>query len=192
MPLASLDEENRGKYIHSPAHDLESLLHTIFGVVSFTVGPCGQIRQLDDHVPHARWYNEPDLEQLLKDKQIDLIFYDRGISNHLPDYWKPFSPYLRRLVHATWPKMPTLSESAATHDAFREILKEALEYFATTNPPETPAPYARITAPKRSRSPSGDRYPYKQCPGDVRDNRRLPHLSVIKPLADWTDIGSDV
>ncbi len=73
MSLASLDKENRGKYIHSPAHDLESLLHTALGIVTFTTGPCGQTRAWTDHVPLARWYNETDREQLCKDKAIDLI-----------------------------------------------------------------------------------------------------------------------
>ena len=77
MPLASLDKENCSKYIHSPAHDLESLLHTALGIVTFTAGPCGQIRAPTDHVPLARWYNETDREQLRKDKTIDLISYER-------------------------------------------------------------------------------------------------------------------
>ena len=121
MPLASLDKKNRGKYIHSPAHDLESLLHTILGIVTFTAGPCGQIRAPTDHVPLARWYNETDLEQLHKDKAIDLFGYEGEIHEHIQDYWKPFSPYLRRLVLATWPELNPHSESVATHNAFREI-----------------------------------------------------------------------
>jgi hypothetical protein len=186
MPLASLDKENRRKYIHSPAHDLESLLHTALGIVTFTAGPCGQIRAPTDHVPLARWYNETDREQLRKDKAIDLINYEKEIHNHIPDYWKPFSPYLRRLVHATWPKLNPFSESAATHNMFREILKEALTHF-TTNVQETPCNYARVTL-KRSRS-SGDegRYPYKILRGDVSDTTRLPQLAVIKPLLEWRD-----
>jgi hypothetical protein len=39
MPLAALDKANCGKYIHSPAHDLESLLQTALGIVTFTNGP---------------------------------------------------------------------------------------------------------------------------------------------------------
>lgn len=153
MPLASLDKENRSKYIHSPAHDLESLLHTTLGIVTFTTGPCGQIRAPNDHVPLARWYNEIDREQLRKDKAIDLIYYEKEIHDHIPDYWKPFSPYLRRLVDATWPQLDPFSESTATHDTFRKILREALTYFAT-NLQETPCNYARVTL-KRSR-PSRD------------------------------------
>ena len=186
MPLASLDKENRSKYIHSPAHDLESLLHTTLGIVTFTTGPCGQIRVPTDHVPLARWYNETDREQLRKDKAIDLISYEKEIHNHIPDYWKPFSPYLRRLVHATWPELNLLSESAATHNTFREILKEALTNF-TTNLQETPCNYARVTL-KRSRSPGNEgRYPYKHLREDVSDATRLPQLAVIKPLSEWTD-----
>jgi hypothetical protein len=186
MPLASLDKENLSKYIHSPAHDLESLLHTALGIVTFTTGPCGQIRATTDHVPIARWYNETDREQLRKDKAIDLISYEKEIHNHIPDYWKPFSPYLRRLVHATWPGLNPFSESTATHKAFREILTEALTNLAT-NAQETPCNYARVTK-KRSRS-SGDegRYPYKLLRGDISDTTRLPQLAVIKPLSEWTD-----
>jgi len=186
MPLASLDKKNHGKFIHSPAHDLESLLHTILGIVTFTAGPCGQIRVPTDHIPLARWYNESDLEQLHKDKAIDLIRYEKEIQKHISDYWKPFSSYLHRLVLATWPKLDPLSESAATHNAFREILKEALAHF-TTNLQETPCNYARITL-KRSRS-SGDegRYPYKHLREDVGDTARLPQLAVIKPLSEWKD-----
>jgi hypothetical protein len=189
MPLASLDKNNCTKYIHTPAHDLESLLHTILGIVSFTTGPCGQVRAPKDHVPLARWYNETDREQLRKDKAIDLISYEEEIHNHIPDYWKPFSPYLRRLVHATWPKLNPLFESAATHDTFREILKEALTNFANLNVQETPCNYARVTL-KRSRSSSDEgRYPYKVLLGDhdVSDTTRLPQLAVIKPLSEWTD-----
>jgi hypothetical protein len=51
MMLASLDQENCGTYIHSPARDLESLLQTALGVVTFTVGPRGQARAATDHVP---------------------------------------------------------------------------------------------------------------------------------------------
>ena len=183
MPLASLDKENRGKYIHSPAHDLESLLHTALGIVTFTTGPCGQTRVRTNHVPLARWYNETDREQLCKDKAIDLIYYEKEIHNHIPDYWKPFSPYLRRLVRATWPELNPFSESAATHDTFREILKEAL----ATNLQETPGNYAQVTR-KRSRSPGDEgRYPYKHLREEVSDTTRLPQLAFIKPLSEWTD-----
>ena len=186
MPLASLDKKNNGKYIHSPAHDLESLLHVTVGIVTFTAGPCGQIRAPTDHVPLARWYNENDLEQLHKDKAIDLFSYEKEIHEHIADYWKPFSPYLHHLVLATWSELNPLSESAATHDTFREILKEALAHF-TTNVQETPCPYARVTL-KRSRSSTDDaRYPYKHLREDVGATVCLPQLAVIKPLSEWTD-----
>lgn len=185
MSLASLDKETRPNYIHSPSHDLESLLQTALGVVTFSTGPCGQIRALTDRVPLARWYNEIDLEQLRKDKAIDLIQYEKEILNHIPEYWKPFSPYLNRLIRATWPESNPFSDSAATHDTFRQILQDALTYF-TTNFPETPCKYARVT--KRSR-PSVDegRYPYKLRRRDVSDTKRLPQLAVVKPLSQWTD-----
>ena len=193
MPLASLDKKNQGKYIHGPAHDLESLLHVALGVVNFTAGPCGQVRNPNDHVPLAQWYNLTDREQLQKDKAIDLISYEKEIHDNLLDYWKPFSPYLQRLVLATWPELkPLQSGSVATHDTFREILKDALAHF-THNHPENLCNYARIThtgthTGKRSRpSTEKGRYPYKIRREDVGAIARLPQLAVIKPLEEWKD-----
>ncbi|KAF8895747.1 hypothetical protein CPB84DRAFT_1816005 [Gymnopilus junonius] len=94
MLLATLDKENSGKYIHGLAQDLESLLYTALGIVTFTIGPCGQAHAPTDHI---------DCEQLLKDKAIDLVAYNRKIQKYIPEYWKPFSPYLCCLVQATWP-----------------------------------------------------------------------------------------
>ncbi|EDR08797.1 uncharacterized protein LACBIDRAFT_296227 [Laccaria bicolor S238N-H82] len=101
MSLASLDKNNHGSYVHNPAHDLESLLYTALGIVTFTSGPCGQLRSPNDHVPLARWYNQIDIEQLRKDKAIDLMHCDSEIIKYIPDYWQPFLPYLSRLVKAT-------------------------------------------------------------------------------------------
>ncbi len=169
MLLASLDKNNRGSYVHNPAHDLESLLYTALGIVTFTTGPCGQIRAPNDHVPIAWWYNKIDPEQLRKDKVINLIHCDSEINKYIPDYWQPFLPYLSRLVKATWPKSnPFSSHAAGTHSAFREILKEALTDL-TTNHPETKCNYARITVPaKRTQSQATgvSRSPYKICQGD--------------------------
>jgi hypothetical protein len=60
MPLAALDKFNCGKYIHGPAHDLESLLLTALEIVAFTNGPCGNFCVPTDHVPIAQWYNKID------------------------------------------------------------------------------------------------------------------------------------
>ncbi|KAF8957875.1 hypothetical protein BDZ97DRAFT_1669192 [Flammula alnicola] len=116
MPLDALDNLNSGKYIHTPAHDLESLLQTVLGIVSFTNGPCGKCRPHTEHIPVAQWYNEIDREQLFKDKAIDLICYNREVDSHIPEYWKPFPPYLHRLVSATWPgNNPVAMSSQASH-----------------------------------------------------------------------------
>ena len=83
MLLASLDKKNHGKYIHCPVHDLESLLHMILGIVTFTAGPCGQICAPNEHIPLAQWYNETDLKQLHKDKAINLISYEDEIQGYI-------------------------------------------------------------------------------------------------------------
>ena len=153
MPLAALDKSNCGKYTHGPAHDLESLLQTALGIVTFTDGPCGNFRAPTDHVPMARWYNEIDREQLFKDKYIDLITYDREIEGHFTEYWKPFVPYLRRLVSATWSEKTPRMSSQASHKVFKDILEEALEALKTLA--EVPAKYAP-NSQKRARTSNND------------------------------------
>ena len=186
MPLAALDKSNRDKYIHGPAHDLESLLQTALGVVTFTNGPCGNFRAPTDHVPMARWYNEIDREQLLKDKSIDLITYNKEIEGHFTEYWKPFAPYLRRLVSATWPERTPPMSSQASHKAFKDILEEALRALKTLS--EVPAKYAP-NRQKRARTSDNDegRYPYKYRRGDSPFSERLPRPADIKELSQWQD-----
>ena len=190
MSLASLDKKNRGSYVHNPAHDFESLVYTVIGIVTFTAGPCGQLRAPNDHVPLARWYNEIDPEQLRKDKAIDLINYDSEVNKHILGYWQPFSPYLSRLIEATWPKLnPFFNHAEGTHSAFRKILQEALTDL-TTNHPETKSNYAcvTVTVPAKRKSSAtavGNRYPYKLLRGD--HTQRHPQLSTIKPLKMWKD-----
>lgn len=186
MPLAALDKKNCGKYIHGPAHDLESLLQTALGIVTFTNGPCGSFRTPTEHVPIARWYNEIDREQLLKDKTIDLIIYDTEIDAHITEYWKPFAPYLRRLVSATWPKRTSPMSSEASHQIFKDILEEALKALKALA--EVPAKYAP-SSQKRARTSGNEegRYPYKYRRGDGPSSERLPRPVNIKRLSEWKD-----
>ena len=186
MPLAALDKSNSGKYIHGLSHDLESLLQTALGVVTFTSGPCGKFRAETDHIPMARWYNEMDREQLLKDKSIDLITYSKEIEGHFPEYWKPFTPYLRRLVSATWSERTPPITSQASHKVFKDILEEALEAFKKLR--EVPAKYAPCRQ-KRPRTSSTDkgRYPYKYSRGDAPLLERIPQPVAIKDLSLWQD-----
>lgn len=186
MSIAALKKTNRGKYVHSPSHDLESLLQTALGVITFTDGPCASFRSHKDHVPISRWYNEIDREQLCKDKTIDIITYETEIEGCFPEYWQPLAPYLRRLVEATWPGKNSLVSSQATHSNFKIILEEALVHLKTLG--EVPAKYACISQ-KRAR-PADDeegRYPYKFHRGDGIDSKRLPRPAEIKALSQWKD-----
>lgn len=190
MPLTALDRSYRGRYIHGPTHDLESLLQTTFAFMCFTTGPCGQVRQPADRVPTSRWFNEIDREQLLKDKVADLVLYDTEIEEHITDYWKPFAPYLRRLVKATWPTLPPLL-SQATHKEFKKILEEAL--VAIKKVPERRAKYAPVNhvPQKRPRSPKVDesRFPYnaKFSRGGPPNYKRFSRPANIKKLSSWQD-----
>ena len=190
MPLAALDKRKRGKFIHSPADDLESLLQTALSVVCFTTGPCGALCEPDERVPTSRWFNETDREQLFKDKSYDLMEYEEEIEAHITEYWKPFVPYLRRLVALTWPVAGCkIGPSVATHEEYKTILKEALQ--AMKKGRETPANYA-ITIIKRqkrgrlSKAEAG-RYPYAMKFSRGQNCERIPRFLEIKHLSTWKD-----
>ncbi|KJA25531.1 hypothetical protein HYPSUDRAFT_134549 [Hypholoma sublateritium FD-334 SS-4] len=186
MPLDALNIDNRGKYVHHPAHDLEALLQTVLGIVMFTDGPYKMRPKTSTRIPMARWYNEIDREQLYKDKSYDVQRFDRDIAAYAPQYWQPLIPYLRRLVAATW--IDINCSSKATHKAYSEILEEALT--ALKKHPEVPAKYACGTTPKRPRTTDGvdeSRWPYKFLRGDGPSCRRLPRHIDIKKLSEWQD-----
>ncbi|KJA19574.1 hypothetical protein HYPSUDRAFT_69143 [Hypholoma sublateritium FD-334 SS-4] len=51
MPLDALNIDNHGNYIHELTHDLEALLQTALGVITFTDGPCGKRGPLHPRIP---------------------------------------------------------------------------------------------------------------------------------------------
>jgi hypothetical protein len=106
----------------------------------------GKFRAPTDHVPLAWWYNGIDQEQLLKDKCIYLIFYKK---EQFTEYWKPFAPYLERLVSATWPDKNLFMPSSASHKVFKDILNEALGALKPLR--EVPAKYAAYIRQKCAR-----------------------------------------
>lgn len=190
MPLMALDKKLQGQYIHEPAHDLESLLQTILAIVCFNNGACGVARSADDSVPTSRWFNEVDRDQLHKDKTIDLLWYDAEIGPHLTEYWKPFAPFLRRLVNVTWPQMRTPLISSPTHQAYIDILKDALKAMHKIDDPLAPYANIRTHGQKRARNKDDDkRYPYpsKYSRSNDPNHPRIPRPVVIKAFTCWRD-----
>lgn len=186
MPLDALNIDNRGKYIHGPAHDLEALLQTALGIVTFTNGPYQPRTKSNPHIPMARWYNEGDREQLFKDKSYDVFRFDRDVAAYIPQYWQPLVPYFRRLVSATWTDIDCTSK--ATHEAYKSVLTEALQALAQY--PEVPAKYACSPPKKRPRSSGNNdesRWPYKFLRGNGPGSERLPRPAFIKELSEWQD-----
>jgi hypothetical protein len=128
----------------------------------------------------ARWYNEIDREQLLKDESINLITYNKEMEGHFTEYWKPFAPYLRRLVSSRphglnlkfLERTPPMS-SQASHKVFKDILEEALEALKTLA--EVPAKYAS-SSQKRARTSDNDegRYLYKYRRADSPFSEPFP------------------
>ena len=183
--MDALNIDNCCTFIHQPAHDLEALLQTILGIVTFTDGP-GKNRPKAVRIPMSRWYNENDREQLFKDKSYDVLRFDRDIAPYISLYWKPIVPFLRRLVMATWTDIACSSK--ATHQEYRVILEDALG--ALKQHREVPAKYACSTCLKRSRPYKKNdekRWPYKYLRGAGPLRGRIPRPIGILALSKWQD-----
>jgi hypothetical protein len=115
-----------------------------------------------------------------------LITYNKEIEGHFPDYWKPFAPYLRHLISATWSERTPPMSSQASHKIFKDILEEVLK--ALNMLAEVPAKYAS-NSQKCARTSNNDegRYPYKYSRGDGPLFDRLPQPTNIKELSQWQD-----
>jgi hypothetical protein len=143
--------------MHAPADDLESLLYILLGICHFTDGPYGQVRVpcTDDekNLPMCLWYDTSmDRGVLGRLKSIHLLGFDQDIKPKISPYWSPFTPYLKKLIEATFGDLLPYHEepNRATHAQYRSILQEALDNL----PEETLSPYAHISLPKRNREGS--------------------------------------
>lgn len=175
---------------HRACHDLESLLNTILTICHYTVGAGGQLRQPthgDDGMLFNKWFSTADREQLACTKSITLEAYKTRIYPRLPEYWQDFSPFLVRLIKATWDGMPYLEHpNVATHEKYREVLRDALEYFEGT---ERPVPYPTGTLKRPLASTSRSQEP----PSKIRrGNQEIPTplpLSRMYHFESFDDTG---
>ncbi|KAF8155840.1 hypothetical protein B0H34DRAFT_808831 [Crassisporium funariophilum] len=154
MALEALLAADRGTtFVHTAGHDLECLLNTILTICHYTIGPCGQLRELDPKGPQIqlnKWFSTENWKDLASLKSITLEAYDSHIEGAIPPYWKDFGPFLRRLISVTWDGLPFMEHrNIATHQAYRDILKDALEKYASEEKQTVLGPYAFIPTKKR-------------------------------------------
>ena len=162
MALEALMASPTKPFVHHAGHDLESLLNTILTVCHYTVGPNGKLRKdsSDDsedgedssNVKLNHWFIEGDRTDLAVWKTATLEAFNTFIQPALPAYWQDFAPYLQRLINATWADKPFIEKpNTATHQGYRNILTEALNYYVQheTSPL---SPYASFTPAKRQRA----------------------------------------
>ena len=120
-------------FIHDAGHDLECLLNTILTLCHYTTGPCGQLREIvpnSEKIKLNEWFTMDDRRMLAAMKSIALEAFDTFIGPALPDYWKDFTPFLQHLIDVTWNYKPFLQcPNVATHEAYRNILKDALNKY---------------------------------------------------------------
>ncbi|KAF8342367.1 hypothetical protein F5887DRAFT_887411 [Amanita rubescens] len=142
-------------FVHTPGHDLESLLHSMLTICHYTIAASGKHRQPvpgDERINLNLWFSTKDLDQLACTKSLTLEAFNTRIKPCLPPYWQDFAPFLARLIKATWGENYPYIEhpNIATHTAYRDILKEALEMYAQIDK-NTPCVYALVPSTKRPR-----------------------------------------
>lgn len=159
MAIQALMSTSKKPFIHDAGHDLECLLNTILTLCHYTTGPCGQLREI---VPNSEkiklndWFTTDDRRTLAATKSITLEAFDTFIGPALPDYWRDFTPFLQRLIDVTWNNKPFLqSPNVATHEAYRNILKDALNKY-TLEEKTSLGLYASVPVKKRPLNYEGD------------------------------------
>ena len=163
-------------------HDLESLLHTMLALCTYTTGPGGQLRagptkidNLPNKIKLNEWYSIAKREVLAEKKASTLEAFNSFIKPYVPDYWQDFVPYLEKLIAATWDE-PRLYEAKniATHKAYRDILKAALDQYTLEEKMGKLAVYGY--APKGKR-PNSDNFTLQQ-PKRSRVDDGTPSLEI--------------
>lgn len=97
---------NNGKNIlHTPQHDLESLLYILFNIFTSTDGP-GRLRVIKgkSNIPLLQWFQDfLTYKQLGRTKQGQLVDFEYTIKAHFTDYWKPLAEIVQVLFRITFP-----------------------------------------------------------------------------------------
>jgi hypothetical protein len=152
MAIEALMSTPKKPFIHKAGHDLECLLNTILTLCHYTTGPCGQLREIvpnSEKVKLNEWFITDDWCALAAAKSITLEAFETFIGPALPDYWKDFTPFLKRLINTTWDNKPFIEcRNVATHEAYRNILKDALNKY-TLEEKTLLGHYASVPSKKR-------------------------------------------
>ena len=156
MSLEALKPSAAGDFRHRPGHDLESLLHTMLIICTYTNGPGGNLREYvkpdddDDGIKLDEWFGASSRKKLVEAKTFTLEAFNSFIQPHLPDYWQDFGPFLERLINATWDQQRLYeANNIATHEVYRVILKDALVKYNAEEKKELSV-YAAYPKPKRT------------------------------------------
>jgi hypothetical protein len=189
MAIQALISTPNKPFVLDAGHDLECLLNTILTLCHYTTGPCGQLREI---VPNSAkiklndWFTMDDRSDLAATKSITLEAFDTFIGPALPDYWKDFTPFLQRLINVTWNNKPFLeSPNVATHKAYRNILKDALDKYTLEE--KTPLGlYAFVPVIKRPVHYEGDQK-FKRLRQSERGGPSQKKMRPRKPLPRYLE-----
>jgi hypothetical protein len=120
-------------FVYHAGHNSKCFLNTILTLCHYTTGPCGQLCKIGLNSAEIKlndWFTMDDQCSLANTKLITLETFKTFTTPALPNYWKDFTPYLQCLINVTWNNKPFLQcPNVATHKAYRNILKDALNKY---------------------------------------------------------------
>lgn len=131
----SILSENGANILHTPQHDLESLLYILFNIFTSTDGP-GLLRVIPNaiSIPLLEWFQDiSSYQKLGRIKQGQLADYEHNIAAHFTDYWKPLRDYAGALFRATFPEgvIGHAPQPQITHKKMAAILTVAIRILGT-------------------------------------------------------------
>lgn len=194
MAIEALKSSPEEQFQHHAGHDLESLLHTMITICHYTVGPGGKLREPKPEneakkIKLNEWFTTADRMGLASVKMLTLEAFDTFIEKHVPTYWQDFTPFLKRLIDATWNSKPFIeAHNVATHKAYRDILKEALAKYTLEE--KTPlAVYAFVPKAKRPNPTNNSslRQSKRQRPNNVEGSSSELELLPRRPVSQYLE-----
>lgn len=172
--------ENGKNVIHTPQHDLESLMYVFFNMCTGIDGP-GLLRILQgmSSIPLLEWFHDGwTYRHLGRVKQGQLADFEYAILNNFTTYWNPLKPLAKLLFNATFPNgvIGHAPQPQITHKTMIEILTWAIDKLIETDD-EFMSPQILIQPSKKSSSRPPPQQNYPTYPVKKRSASRAEGVS---------------
>lgn len=145
------------RVVHRLSHDLESLFLVLLHILGFWAEPGVTNNVETTSYRVSRWHTEANPKILLEDKTNDLRSIYEDPDSFVTGYWRPISPYLKKLFKVVYPNIENVhisDTSSLSAPAFISVLSAALDFCKTLN--EKESAYAKVPHVASKKRPPPD------------------------------------